>query len=218
MLLLLKVDVDLVVGREGHVDPLDDHLPALQRDDLVHLRLLQRLAEVVCLVVVLEANVLAAEVVRDDEAGPGRLVAPTTAVLVLGSLDVVFGEARQLTHLLLLGPNELQLIHAEASLGHQSLACLAFLVSRLLLLRLLLLLSGSGVGVGRSGAESRTSQFILQFACAVLAPDDVSEGFLAEHLSVLDHGLRLRSAHLALSVGASRDRVDELLWAAPRPR
>lgn len=117
MLLLLKVDVDLVVGCESHVDPLDYHLPILQGDYLVHLRLLQRLAEVVRLIVVLEANVLTAEVVRDDKARPGRLIAPATAVLVLGLLDVVLWEARQLTHLLFLRPDKLKLIHAKATLS-----------------------------------------------------------------------------------------------------
>ena len=66
LLLLLKVDVYLVVGRKSHVDPLDYHLPILQGDYLVHLSLLQGLAEVVRLIIVLEANVRTAEVVRDN--------------------------------------------------------------------------------------------------------------------------------------------------------
>ena len=89
-MLLLKVDVDLVVGCERHVNPLDYHLPILQSDYLVHLRMLQSFTKVIILIIVLETNVLTAEVVRDDETRPGWLIAPATAVLVLGLFDVVF--------------------------------------------------------------------------------------------------------------------------------
>ena len=84
------LDIDLVVWREGHIDALDDHLAVLERDDLVHLGLLQSLAEVVPRSVLLEADVLCAEVVRDDEAGAGGLVAPATVREFL-LLDVVLG-------------------------------------------------------------------------------------------------------------------------------
>ena len=87
---LVKVDIDLVARGEGHIDAFDDHLAVLERYDLVHLGLLQSLAEVVPRSVLLEADVLCAEVVWDDEAGAGGLVSTTTVREFL-LLDVVLG-------------------------------------------------------------------------------------------------------------------------------
>ena len=90
ILRMVEVDIDLVVGREGHIDAFDDHLAVLKRDDLVHLGLLQSLAEVITRSVLLEADVLRAKVVWDDEAGAGGLVATATVREFL-LLDVVLG-------------------------------------------------------------------------------------------------------------------------------
>ena len=103
LLRVVEVDIDLLVGREGHIDPSNDHLPIAKLDQLVHLCRLERFTESVHSSVLLETSVLPTKVVIvwNDKSGTGWLVT-ASSVLVLLFLHIILWFSFKLTHLLFL--------------------------------------------------------------------------------------------------------------------